>query len=101
MAHSGPAIRGSGILGGALALVLATVPAVLGLGSEFMPPLDEGVLLYMPSTLPGISLTEAQRLMQIQDRIIKRFPEVETVLGKAGRAETSTDPAPLSMRDGP
>jgi Cu(I)/Ag(I) efflux system membrane protein CusA/SilA len=62
-----------------------------------MPPLDEGVLLYMPSTLPGISETEAQRLLQVTDRIIKQFPEVETVLGKAGRAETSTDPAPLSM----
>ncbi len=64
-----------------------------------MPPLDEGALLYMPSTLPGISFTEAQRLMQVQDRIIRAFPEVETVLGKAGRAETSTDPAPLSMME--
>ena len=62
-----------------------------------MPPLDEGVLLYMPTTLPGISVTEAQRLMQVQDRILTRFPEVRPVLGKAGRAETSTDPAPLSM----
>ena len=62
-----------------------------------MPPLDEGTLLYMPSTLPGISIAEAQKLLQIQDRIIKQFPEVERVLGKAGRAETSTDPAPLSM----
>jgi Cu(I)/Ag(I) efflux system membrane protein CusA/SilA len=62
-----------------------------------MPPLDEGVLLYMPSTLPGISVTQAQNLLAVQDRIIRRFPEVDTVLGKAGRAETSTDPAPLSM----
>ncbi|MBS1874149.1 MAG: efflux RND transporter permease subunit [Acidobacteria bacterium] len=87
------------VIVGALALVAATIPVYQRLGSEFMPPLDEGTLLYMPSTLPGISLTEAQRLMQIQDRIIRRFPEVETVLGKAGRAETSTDPAPLSMME--
>ena len=64
-----------------------------------MPPLDEGTLLYMPSTLPGISVTQAQQLLQVQDRIIKRFPEVEAVLGKAGRAETSTDPAPFSMME--
>ncbi len=82
---------------GAVGVVAATVPAYRKLGSEFMPPLDEGVLLYMPSTLPGISVTEAQRLLQVQDRIIKTFPEVERVMGKAGRAETSTDPAPLSM----
>ena len=81
----------------ALLLVAATVPVYERLGSEFMPPLDEGALLYMPSTLPGISETEAQRLLQITDRIIRRFPEVQSVLGKAGRAETSTDPAPLSM----
>ncbi|MGC8794200.1 MAG: efflux RND transporter permease subunit, partial [Bryobacteraceae bacterium] len=79
------------VISAALALVLGTVPMFLNLGSEFMPPLDEGTLLYMPSTLPGISITEAQRLLQVQDRIIKSFPEVETVLGKAGRAETSTD----------
>ena len=85
------------VLGGALALVLATIPAMLGLGSEFMPPLDEGVLLYMPSTMPGISITEAQRLLQQTDRIIRQFPEVDRVLGKAGRADTATDPAPLSM----
>jgi Cu(I)/Ag(I) efflux system membrane protein CusA/SilA len=70
---------------------------VAHLGSEFMPPLDEGALLYMPSTMPGISITEAQRLLQVTDRIIKRFPEVDRVLGKAGRADTATDPAPLSM----
>ena len=74
-----------------------TVPVYQKLGSEFMPPLDEGALLYMPTTLPGISVTEAQKLLQMQDRILTRFPEVEQVLGKAGRAETSTDPAPLSM----
>ena len=85
------------VLAGAAAMVALTAPLFLRLGSEFMPPLDEGALLYMPSTLPGISVTQAQKLMQVQDRIIRQFPEVDTVLGKAGRAETSTDPAPLSM----
>ena len=87
------------VIAGAIALVAITVPVYQKLGSEFMPPLDEGTLLFMPSTLPGISLTEAQRLMQTQDRILRGFPEVESVLGKAGRAETSTDPAPLSMME--
>ncbi len=87
------------VIAGALAIVVVTVPVFQRLGSEFMPPLDEGSLLYMPSTLPGISVTKAQELMQVQDRIIKRFPEVSTVLGKAGRAETSTDPAPFSMME--
>ena len=85
------------VLAGATVMVAVTAPVFLKLGSEFMPPLDEGTLLYMPSTLPGISVAQAQQLMQVQDRIIRRFPEVDTVLGKAGRAETSTDPAPLSM----
>ncbi len=85
------------VIGMAVVMVLVTVPAFLNLGSEFMPPLDEGALFYMPTTMPGISITEAQRLLQVTDRIIKRFPEVDRVLGKAGRAETSTDPAPLSM----
>ena len=84
---------------GALALVAVTVPTYEKLGSEFMPPLDEGALLFMPTTLPGISVAQAQKLMQAQDRILMRFPEVESVLGKAGRAETSTDPAPLSMME--
>jgi Cu(I)/Ag(I) efflux system membrane protein CusA/SilA len=87
------------IIAGALALVAVTVPMYQKLGSEFMPPLDEGSLLFMPTTLPGISVAEAQRLMQAQDRILMRFPEVERVLGKAGRAETSTDPAPFSMME--
>jgi Cu(I)/Ag(I) efflux system membrane protein CusA/SilA len=87
------------VIVGAVALVALTVPVYQKLGSEFMPPLDEGSLLFMPSTLPGISLDEAQRLMQVQDRIIRQFPEVKSVLGKAGRAETSTDPAPLSMME--
>jgi Cu(I)/Ag(I) efflux system membrane protein CusA/SilA len=87
------------VIAGAVVLVVATVPVYQQLGSEFMPPLDEGTVMYMPSTLPGISVGEAQRLMQVQDRIIKQFPEVHSVLGKAGRAETSTDPAPLSMME--
>ncbi|HXQ20472.1 MAG TPA: efflux RND transporter permease subunit [Candidatus Acidoferrales bacterium] len=82
---------------GAVLIVLATIPAFQRLGSEFMPPLNEGALLYMPTTLPGISVTEASRMLQVQDRILKTFPEVERVFGKIGRAETSTDPAPFSM----
>ncbi len=85
------------VIGGVVALMAVTVPVFQRLGSEFMPPLDEGSLLYMPTTMPGISIAEAERLLQVTDRIIKRFPEVDRVLGKAGRAETSTDPAPLSM----
>ena len=85
------------VLSAAVALVVVTIPVFRGLGSEFMPPLDEGAILYMPSTMPGISIGEAQKLLQITDRILKQFPEVDRVLGKAGRAETSTDPAPLSM----
>ena len=87
------------VLAGAVAIVAVTVPVFQRLGSEFMPPLDEGTLLYMPSTLPGISVGEAQRLLQTQDKIIKQFPEVDTVMGKSGRAETSTDPAPFSMME--
>jgi len=85
------------VIGAAILLVAATVPVFFELGSEFMPPLEEGSLLYMPTTMPGISITEAQKILQVTDRIIKDFPEVERVLGKAGRADTSTDPAPLSM----
>ena len=85
------------VIAGALVLIIATVPVFLGLGSEFMPPLEEGSLMYMPTTMPGISITEANRLLQITDRIIYSFPEVDRVLGKIGRADTSTDPAPLSM----
>jgi Cu(I)/Ag(I) efflux system membrane protein CusA/SilA len=87
------------VIAAAVALVAVTVPVFNKLGSEFMPPLDEGVLLYMPTTVPGISATEAQKLLQAQDRILARFPEVAQVFGKAGRAETSTDPAPLSMAE--
>ena len=85
------------VIGGALALVLLTVPVFLRLGSEFMPPLDEGSVFYMPVTMPGLGITEAGRLLQLQDRLLKELPEVELVFGKAGRAETATDPAPLSM----
>jgi len=81
----------------AAALFAVTVPVFFKLGSEFMPPLYEEALFYMPSTMPGISIGEAQRVLQVTDRLIKEFPEVDRVLGKAGRAETSTDPAPLSM----
>jgi copper/silver efflux system protein len=81
----------------AVLIVLATVPAYQRLGSEFMPPLNEGALLYMPTTLPGISVTEAGRMLQVQDRVIATFPEVERIFGKIGRADTSTDPAPFSM----
>jgi Cu(I)/Ag(I) efflux system membrane protein CusA/SilA len=78
-------------------VIAATVPAFLSLGSEFMPPLDEGTLLYMPVSVPGISIEEAKRVVSVQDRVLRAFPEVERVFGKAGRAETPTDPAPFSM----
>ncbi len=87
------------VIAAALALVAITVPVYERLGSEFMPPLDEGTLMYMPSTLPGISVTEAAKLLQTQDQIIRQFPEVQSVMGKSGRAETSTDPAPFSMME--
>jgi len=98
----GPVVRWSlrrkgVVLAIALALVVVTVPVFMKLGSEFMPPLDEGALFYMPTTMPGISITEAQKLLQVTDRIMMRFPEVDRILGKAGRADTATDPAPLSM----
>lgn len=78
-------------------IVLGSIPFVLRLGSEFMPPLDEGSLLFMPVTLPDVSNNEAKRILQVQDKIISSFPEVENVLGKAGRAYTATDNAPMSM----
>ena len=83
----------------AAVLVAATVPVYLKLGSEFMPPLDEGSILYMPTTLPGMSSGEAMNALQLQDKLLKAFPEVERVFGKAGRAETATDPAPFSMME--
>ncbi|HJT70847.1 MAG TPA: CusA/CzcA family heavy metal efflux RND transporter [Terriglobales bacterium] len=81
----------------AVLLVVATVPAFLKLGSEFMPPLNEGTILYMPITLPGISVTEATKYLQIQDKLLMKFPEVQSVFGKVGKADTATDPAPFSM----
>jgi Cu(I)/Ag(I) efflux system membrane protein CusA/SilA len=80
-----------------LAAVLSAAPMAMNLGHEFMPPLNEGDILYMPTTFPNISIEEAKRHVQVQDRLIRRFPEVERVFGKAGRMETPTDPAPLSM----
>ncbi len=85
------------VIGAAGLAIAVTVPIFQRLGSEFMPPFEEGSILYMPSTMPGISITEAQHLLQGTDRIIRQFPEVERVLGKAGRSETAIDPAPLSM----
>lgn len=85
------------VMATALIIVLITIIPFSKLGSEFMPPLYEGDLLYMPTTLPGISITKARELLQQTDKIIKSFPEVESVFGKIGRAETATDPAPLTM----
>jgi len=84
------------VIGTMLALA-ATVPVYRSLGSEFMPPLNEGSILYMPTTLPGISISEATRVMQTMDRELMKFPEVERVFGKVGRSTSPTDPAPLSM----
>jgi Cu(I)/Ag(I) efflux system membrane protein CusA/SilA len=81
----------------AAAVLVISVYPITRIGSEFMPTLNEGTLLFMPTTLPGLSVAKAAQLLQTQDRIIKSFPEVASVWGKAGRAETATDPAPLSM----
>jgi Cu(I)/Ag(I) efflux system membrane protein CusA/SilA len=81
----------------AAAILAATVVPFRRLGSEFMPPLNEGTILFMPTAAPGMSIGEATRILQVQDRLIRQVPEVETVFGKAGQAETPTDPAPLSM----
>jgi Cu(I)/Ag(I) efflux system membrane protein CusA/SilA len=84
-------------LGAALVVVLLTLWPLNRLGSEFMPPMEEGDLLYMPTALPGLSVSKASEILQLTDRIIKTVPEVETVFGKSGRAETATDPAPVEM----
>jgi copper/silver efflux system protein len=84
-------------LGCALVILALTIFPFSRLGSEFMPPLNEGTLLYMPTAVPGMSITEATKILQIQDRQLKKIPEAMTVFGKAGQAETPTDPAPLSM----
>ncbi len=85
------------VVAAAVVVMLGTVPLFLRLGSEFMPPLDEGSLLVMPTTFPGISIEEARRALTAQNRVIMSFPEVESVHGKVGRAETATDPAQLDM----
>ncbi len=83
----------------ALLMVLATVPVYRSLGTEFMPPLNEGTILYMPTAVPGMSIAEARQVVQTMDRILVQVPEVEHAFGKMGRAETATDPAPLSMNE--
>jgi Cu(I)/Ag(I) efflux system membrane protein CusA/SilA len=85
------------VIGGAIILVAVTIVPFTKLGSEFMPPLYEGDLLYMPTTMPGVSITKAKELLQQTDKIIRSFPEVKSVFGKVGRAETATDPAGFDM----
>jgi Cu(I)/Ag(I) efflux system membrane protein CusA/SilA len=87
------------VVAAAVATVGISVPFYFKLGREFMPPLNEGTILYMPTTLPGISVGSAGELLETQDRVLKSIPEVERVFGKAGRADTSTDPAPFSMME--
>ena len=91
LAHRAAVLVGAGLV------IAATAWPLTRIGSEFMPPLDEGSLMYMPNSIPGLSITEQRRLLQKQDSILLTFPEVESVWGKAGRARTATDPAPLSM----
>lgn len=83
----------------AVLLVIATIPIYFKLGEEFMPTLNEGTVLYMPTTMPGMSITEAEKILIAQDAILMSFPEVKSVHGKAGRADTATDPAPLTMME--
>jgi Cu(I)/Ag(I) efflux system membrane protein CusA/SilA len=85
------------VVAGALVVLAATVYPWRQLGSEFMPPLKEGSLLFMPTTVPGVSIAQSRKIMRYQDSVLASFPEVETVFGKAGRARTATDPAPLDM----
>ena len=85
------------VIAGAVAVLLLTLLPMGRLGSEFMPPLNEGTILYMPTTLPGVSIARAKETLRVQDSILAGFPEVASVFGKAGRATTATDPAPLSM----
>ena len=85
------------VIGVSVIAVISSVPVYRTLGSEFMPPLNEGSILYMPTTLPGISIGEATRVMQTMDRELMKFPEVERVFGKVGRSSSPTDPAPISM----
>ena len=85
------------VVGVAVLVMIITIPVFLKLGNEFMPPLNEGSILYMPTALPGMSITEAAKILQSMDKQIKKFPEVERVFGKIGRSTSPTDPAPLSM----
>lgn len=85
------------VIGGALIILAAAFLLIPLIGSEFMPPLEEGKILYMPTLLPSVSLTKATEIVRKQDKILESFPEVESVVGKVGRAETATDPAPISM----
>ena len=85
------------VIAAACAMMLATVPIYSRIGSEFMPPLEEGTILFMPTTLPGVSVARAREILRQQDAILASFPEVERVWGKAGRAETATDPAGFDM----
>ncbi|GMQ97480.1 MAG: CusA/CzcA family heavy metal efflux RND transporter [Gammaproteobacteria bacterium] len=85
------------VIGVAILAMIVTVPVFMKLGNEFMPPLNEGSILYMPTALPGMSITEAGKILQSMDRQLKKFPEVERVFGKIGRSTSPTDPAPLSM----
>jgi Cu(I)/Ag(I) efflux system membrane protein CusA/SilA len=85
------------VIAGAITAVVLTIPMFFALSSEFMPPLEEGSLLYMPTTMPGVSIEESQSVLRAANRILKNFPEVDHVLGKAGRSDSATDPAPLSM----
>ena len=85
------------VIGLAVLALIVTIPVLLKLGNEFMPPLNEGTILYMPTSLPGMSITEAGKVLQTMDRQLKQFPEVERVFGKVGRSTSPTDPAPLSM----
>jgi Cu(I)/Ag(I) efflux system membrane protein CusA/SilA len=94
----GAAVRGRWVVvGAAIVILVGSVPALRSLGSEFMPPLNEGSILYMPTTLPGMSITEATQTLQTMDAALVQFPEVEHVFGKVGRSTSPTDPAPLSM----
>ncbi len=85
------------IIATSILVVLVTIPVFQRLGSEFMPPLNEGTILHMPTALPGISPTEARHVLQVEGKALMQFPEVERVFGKIGRARTPTDPAPLNM----
>ncbi|HFD86390.1 MAG TPA: efflux RND transporter permease subunit, partial [Gammaproteobacteria bacterium] len=87
------------VVGGAIAALVATVPVFMELGNEFMPPLNEGTILYMPTAVPGMSITEAGKVLHAMDKELKAFPEVERVFGKMGRSTSPTDPAPLSMAE--